>query len=90
MNTLASRAPSAAPWPDLLASLAHRIARRLDRFAAERRERFAAEALSVLSDRELRDIGLRRADLPHPGISAWMGDDGAAPWAGRALRPDRF
>lgn len=59
---------------DALTRLAHALARRLDAFAAARRERLALEVLAQLSDRDLRDIGLLRADLPAQDLPLWIGN----------------
>lgn len=86
MDTLLAPVPPATAAQDLLAHLAQRIARRLDAFAAARRDRLTAEALAGLSQRELRDIGLTRADVAAPGLSPWIGEDPPASWTTRLDR----
>jgi len=86
MDTLAAPAVPELAAQDLLAHLAQRIARRLDAFAVSRRDRLATEQLAGLSDRELRDIGLKRADLAAPRLSPWIGDDVPACWTTRLDR----
>lgn len=94
MTSLASPATGPADAFIRAASFPRRIALRfaawLARHAAARRDRVACEALHAWSDAELRDIGLTRADLPSRPLGAWIGDDGATPWAGHDVRLGRF
>ena len=54
----------AEPTPSLLARLGARIVSAFDTLAALPRRRAVLDELRTLSDRELADIGLNRADLP--------------------------
>lgn len=57
------RAPADSGFPGRNNGLAGWLARRFDAFRAWRRDRQAALELAMMSDRELRDIGLTRSDM---------------------------
>ena len=58
-----------APWARLLERTARAILRVVEAHAASRRARGTLAELGRLSDRELADIGLTRADLDLMAIS---------------------
>ncbi len=53
----------AEPRPSFFAVLARRVSRAMSALAALPRRRAVIDELNMLSDRELADIGLSRADL---------------------------
>ena len=58
-----------APWARLLESMARAVLRVVEAHAASRRARGTLAELARLSDRELADIGLTRADLDLMAVS---------------------
>jgi uncharacterized protein YjiS (DUF1127 family) len=68
------REPTVTPRSARKGSLAAWLSRRVTAFAAWRLDREAAAELSAMSDRELMDIGLSRADVGRAFAPAYNAD----------------